>query len=92
MAAWREFRWDYIGPGASVSVYIHGYSANETVVYSAVVYPLEGDAYIPLGHVNLTQTEVYQHVDGTVAHKVYVQNLASFNPCEVDINVMAEGF
>ena len=92
MAAWREYRWDYIGPGAGVSVFIHGYSANEAVAYSAVVYPLQGDAYFPLGHINMSDGEVFQHVDGTVARKIYVQNLAPFNPCAVDLNIMAESY
>jgi hypothetical protein len=92
MAAWREYTWDYIAPGATVSVYIHGYAVNEAVAYSAVVFPLDGEAYYPLGNISMTQTEVFQHSDGTVARKVFVQNLAPFNPCEVYLNILAESF
>ncbi|HZR57856.1 MAG TPA: hypothetical protein VFA74_13360 [Terriglobales bacterium] len=92
MAAWREFRFDFIDSGASASVFIHGYDNNESVAYSAVVYAQEGQAYYPLGHINMEQTEVYRHVDGTVARVVAVQNLAPFNPCTVDINILAESF
>jgi hypothetical protein len=92
MAAWREFTWDYIAPGATVSVYIHGYAVNQAVAYSAVVFPQSGQAYYPLGDINMTQTEVFQHSDGTVARKVIVQNLASFNPCAVYLNILSENF
>jgi hypothetical protein len=92
MAAWREFRFDFIDQGASASVYIHGYSDNEAVAYSAVVYALEGEAYYPLGDITMTSNEVFRHVDGTVARKVSVQNMAPFNPCTVDINIIAETF
>jgi hypothetical protein len=92
MAAWKEFSFDFIDSNASASVFIHGYGNNESVAYSAVVYALQGDAYYPLGHISMTQSEVYRHVDGTVARVVSVQNLAPFNPCAVDINILAESY
>jgi len=92
MAAQLVYRFNYIGPNSGNNVFIHGYSNRDAVNYSAVVYPLSGDAYYPLGHANLTQGETFRHVDGTVARKVYVQNLAPFNPCVIDVLQMSETF
>jgi hypothetical protein len=92
MSAWLEYRFDYIGPGAGAAVYIYGYGNTEAVAYSAVVYALEGEAYYPLGQINMTQTEVTRDGGGSIARTVVVQNLAPFNPCEVDINIIAESY
>ena len=92
MAAAAVYSWGYIAPGASVSVYVHGFPHNWATIFSAVVYPLQGDAYYPLGHINLTQTEVFMASDGTTARKAYVQNLAPFNPCAVDLSFLFDSF
>jgi hypothetical protein len=90
MSASKVYQWNYIAPGATVGVYVHGYGNNEATVYSAVVYPLQGDAYTPLGKINLTQGIVVRHVDNTVAREAWVQNLAPFNPCAVHLDVIRE--
>ena len=93
MAANLEFRIDYIAPGASAGVFIHGYANNQAVAYSAVVYAGFGDGVpFPLGRVNLTQGEVLRHVDGTIGRTVNVQNLAPFNSCTVDVLVLWDSF
>ena len=92
MAAWKEYQWDYIAPGATVGVYVHGYANNQVTVYSAVVYALSGEAYYPLGKIDLTQGITARHVDETVAREAWVQNLAPFNPCAVDLNIIAESY
>ena len=92
MSAWREFRFDFIDQGASAAVYIHGYADNEAVAYSAVAYADSGQAYYPLALINMTEGNVTRHVDGTVARTINVQNLAPFNPCTVDINIIAEWY
>jgi hypothetical protein len=93
MAADLVFRFDFIAPNSGNNVFIHGYSNNQAVNYSAVVYPGSGPGVLfPLGHVNMTQGETFRHVDGTVARKVYVQNLAPFNSCTVDILETIETF
>jgi hypothetical protein len=93
MAARRIYRFDYIAPNASNSLFIHGYSDTQAVNYSAVVYAGFGDGVpFPLGHINITEGETYRHVDGTVARKVYIQNLAPFNSCTVDILDIVEEF
>jgi hypothetical protein len=40
----------------------------------------------------MTQTEVTRDGGGSIARTVVVQNLAPFNPCEVDINIIAESY
>jgi len=92
MAAELEYTWDYIAPYTSVSVYIHGYTWQEAVAYSAVVYPLQGEAYTPWGAISMTQTDSYLHVDGTIARVINVQNLAPFNPCTVNINMLFDSY
>jgi hypothetical protein len=89
MAAWVEYRWELIQPNESVSVFIHGYGERQAVNFSAVVY----GGYVPfdIGHINVIQGETFRHVDGTVARKVAVQNLAS-NYSKVDLLVMSETF
>lgn len=93
MSAARVYRFDYIAPNGGNNVFIHGYSNNDAVSYSAVVYPGSGDGVPnPAGHMTMTQGETFRHVDGTVARKVYVQNLAPFNSCTIDIVEMVESF
>ncbi len=92
MPAYKEYSWDYIAPGATVGVYIHGYPDNWALTYCGVVYALEGEAYYPLGQIDVTQTEVTRHVDGTLAHTVWVTNRAPFNPCATDLNVLYDSF
>lgn len=91
MTAIKEYKWDYIAPGATVGVYIHGYLDNEAVAYSAVVYGLRGEDYfLRFGSINLTQERVDRHIDGTIARTVWVQNLQNFNPCSVDLLSIVE--
>lgn len=87
------FRFDYVAPNSGTSVFIHGYSNREAVNYSAVVYPGSGPGVLfPLGHIKMTQGDTFRHVDGTVARKVYIQNLAAFNSCAVEILQTRENF
>jgi hypothetical protein len=93
MVARIRFSWDYIAPNSTASVFMHGYTYRQAVSYSATVYGLPGDGVpFPASHIILTQGETFRHVDGTVARKVYVQNRAPFNPCQVDILEIIESF
>jgi hypothetical protein len=69
MAANRIYRFDYIAPNGGNNVFLHGYSNNQAVNYSAVVYAGAGVPN-PAGRMNMTQGETFRHVDGTVARKV----------------------
>ncbi len=99
MAADLVYRFDYIAPSASTSVYRHGYSNNQAVNYSAVVHAgpvvVAGRVILPApltGHISITQGETFRHVDDTFARKVYVENLSPFNSCAVDILEIVEEF
>lgn len=74
--AYLEYSWDFIGAGATVSVYIHGYPANMATVYSATALPLDPVPGYQASCV-LTQGYFYQHSDHTQARKVWVNNTSS---------------
>jgi hypothetical protein len=88
VAARLIYRFDYIDPLATVGVYIHGYQTNEAVVYSAVVYV--ENSYYPDVSIDMTQTRVNRHVDGTVARTVWVTNVSGNSACTVDILDISE--
>ncbi|AXJ09707.1 hypothetical protein [Arthrobacter sp. PM3] len=82
----RDEGWDTIAANGSVSWFIHGFRATESVVFSIVVFPGTGAGVpFPVGHATLTQGESFQHVDGTKAYKIYIKNNAAFNSCNVHI-------
>jgi len=78
------YTFDHIAPNATHTLFIHGYGYKQAVLYSSVSYPISGQQF-PGGRAALTQGETSVHVDGTVAHTVYVQNLDQVTPCKVDI-------
>jgi hypothetical protein len=87
----RNIGSDTIAKNSSTSWFIHGFNANESVVFSIVVYPGTGDGVLyPKGHATLTQGESFQHVDGTKAYKIYIRNNAPFNSCIVRILAQVE--
>lgn len=90
MAAGIQYTWSWIAPGARVSVFIHGFSPREAVLFSASPYALSGDAYYPLGSCRLEQGDSLMHVDGTIGRTVTVTNLAPFNPCMVELSAIVE--
>ena len=92
MPAQVVYVWDYIDPSATVGVNVYGYPTNWASVFSAVVSPLEGQAYTPLGQINLTQEEVTADSDGTMMRTAFVQNLAPFNPCSVQLATLYDTF
>jgi hypothetical protein len=93
MPANKAFSFPFIAANSSTSVFLHGYSNNQAVSYSAVVTGLSAPGVLtPLARVIVTQGETFRHVDGTVARKVYIQNLAPFNPCAVDLLQIVESF
>jgi hypothetical protein len=82
MSANLEWRWDYVGPNASASVFIHGYGNRQAVAYSAVVYAGSGAGVIsPLGRVLFTEGDTVRHVDGTIGRIIAVGRPMSGSPC-----------
>ena len=90
MAA-RDIVWDTIAANGSTSWFIHGFTDREAVNFSIVVFPGTGPGVPnPVGHAVLTQGESFQHVDGTKAYKVYIQNKAPFNSCTIHLLAQVE--
>jgi hypothetical protein len=87
----RDIGWVTIAANSSTSWFIHGWTSNEAVTYSIVVFPGSGPGVLsPAAHATLTQGEHFQHVDGTFAQKVYIQNNATFNSCDVHLIAQVE--
>lgn len=87
----RDIGWTTIGANQSMNWFIHGFNANESVVFSIVVFPGSGPGVPnPLGHATLTQGESFEHVDGTKAYKIYISNNAPFNSCNVHVLAQVE--
>jgi hypothetical protein len=87
----QDLGWDTIAANGSTNWFIHGFGSNEAVVFSIVVFPGTGPGVLyPVGHATLTQGESFQHVDGTQAYKIYMQNNAPFNTCDVHVLAIVE--
>jgi hypothetical protein len=90
MAVYDE-GWDTIAANGSTNWFIHGFSSQESVVFSIVVFPGTGEGVLyPVAHATLTQGESFEHVDGTKAYKIYMQNNAPFNSCDVHVLAQVE--
>lgn len=63
----------YVGAGESSSWFIHGFNENQWVGFSIVVFPA-GCVDIRDGQAVLTQGASSEHVDGTKAYTVKIQN------------------
>jgi hypothetical protein len=87
----REIGWATVAANQSVNWFIHGFTTAEAVAFSIVVFPGSGPG-VPFssGHATLTQGESFRHVDGTQAYKIYIQNNAPFNSCNVRILAQVE--
>jgi len=85
MAARLVYRFNYIAPNAEANVFFHGLSEGFTS-FSLRVFAGFGDGVLyPAGRASMRQDEFYRHVDGTMARKIYVRNLAPFNSCTADL-------
>jgi hypothetical protein len=80
-----------IKPNQSASWFIHGFEKHEAVSFSIVVRPGSG-ARPPVAHAVLTQGDSYQHVDGTQAYKINIQNKAPFNWIWYDLLALVESW
>jgi hypothetical protein len=80
----EDFGWTTIAANAGTDWFIHGWGEGDVVTYGIVVIPGSGDGVPnPLGAATLTQGQFFQHVDGTYAQLVHIQNNAPFNSCSV---------
>ena len=94
MAARIVYKFTTVAPGATVSVFIHGYGDRQAVSYSAVIYnQFTPTVFFPQAHVTLTQGETFRWaVDGTIGRKVYITNHSLSEPAGVDILEIIESF
>jgi hypothetical protein len=80
----EDYGWVTLAANSGTDWFIHGWSENDAMTYSIVVVPGSGEGVPnPLGAATLTQGQYWQHVDGTFAQTVHIQNNAPFNSCSV---------
>ena len=77
MSAQTVYVWGYVGPGVTVSLFIHGYGADEFVAFDvhAQRSPSRPGAFKP--QVTVDTSRVGEHVDGTLAHWIVVTNTST---------------
>lgn len=83
-----DIGWTTIAANSNVEWFVHGWSSTDAVTYSIVVFPGTGVGVLfPLGEATLTQGNSlkWDAVDGTFAHRVYIQNNAPFNSANVHL-------
>ncbi|MGW1987783.1 hypothetical protein ACWCPJ_35915 [Streptomyces collinus] len=87
----HDMLWDSIAANQSINWFLHGFGADEAVTFSIAVFPGTGEGVLtPTAHATLTQGESFEHVDGTKAYKIYIQNNAPFNSCDVHVLAIVE--
>jgi hypothetical protein len=87
MAAVQVYQWDYIAPGLTVGLFLHGFAKTDHGVFDAIPLNLGETPPVvtPVFDIQLTQGEVSIHVDGTYARITHIQNLAHFSPTGVGL-------
>lgn len=90
MGARLAYRFHYIAPNQEAAVFYHGLSDGFTMFSLRVFAGSGAGVNNPVGRASMRQDEFYRHVDGTMARKVYVRNLAPFNSCTADLLLLEE--
>ena len=88
-----DIGWVTIAANSNFEWFIHGWAATDAVTYSIVVFPGTGPGVLfPLGDATLTQGNSikWDAVDGTFAHRVFIQNNAPFNSVNVHLIASVE--
>lgn len=81
--------WTTIDANSNTQWFIHGWNDKEAVTYSICVFGAPAPGVLnPLGKATITQVQYMQHVDGTFAQLLSIQNNAPFNP--VDVHLLAQ--
>jgi hypothetical protein len=88
MAAINIGTWT-IAANSGFELFIHGWSPSQTVLYSIIPFPGSGVPN-PVGRATLTQGRHSQHVTGTFAHTIHIQNNAPFNTCNARVIAQVE--
>jgi hypothetical protein len=74
--ALREYRWDYIAPGATVGLFLHPFSEREVVAFSINVSRGNRPGFTAIAELRVG--EVQEHVDG-IARTLWVTNKSVSN-------------
>ena len=90
MSASLAYRFSYIAPNSETSVFFHGLGEGFTAFSLRVFAGFGAGVLNPVGRASLRQDEFYRHVDGTMARKLYVRNLAPFNSCTADLLLLQQ--
>ncbi len=77
--------------GESFDLLIHGIQDFEWVVFSASISYWSESGNPASGIVDMTQTRVLRHVDGTIGHILHVTNVGT-DLTTVDISVAVESY
>lgn len=93
MPATFQYRWEYLAPNETSSVFLHGWRGNEFLVYSIRPRPLPlpgGDDYgWRPASASLRQPEVVWHVNQTYGRTAEVTNLTGTG-IMVDLDAFTE--
>lgn len=88
----RDIGWTEIAANQSTEWLVHGFTANEAVTFTIVVFPGIGPGVpFPLGRAAITEVESLQFY-GTKAYVIHIQNRAAFSSCDVHLLAMVESF
>jgi hypothetical protein len=77
MAAFVGYTWTYIGPGATVGVYLHGFPTGQFAGIDIQAGTGNRPGFQPA--VDFTDHTVAEHVDATLAHTIFVTNKSISN-------------
>ena len=77
MPAFVGYTWEYIGPGQTVGVYLHGFPQGQFAGID--IQPNSGNRPGFQPAVDFTDQSVAVHVDGTFAHHIWVTNKSVSN-------------
>jgi hypothetical protein len=77
MTAFVGYSWIYIGPGATVGVYLHGFPTGQFAGIDIQAGQGNRPGFQPA--VDFTAQSVAEHVDGTLAHTIIVTNKSVSN-------------
>jgi|1185.fasta_scaffold266869_1 hypothetical protein len=94
MAAHLLYRFESIAPGATTSLFIHGYSDREASNYSLVLHNQSSPTQLfAQAHATVTQGETFRwSVDGTIGRKIYVTNHQALASIGVDVLEIKESY
>jgi hypothetical protein len=92
--AFVAYRFNYIGPGQTIDLYLHGFSPDWFAAYCVTPFRISSrpGAFFPQAELRVGPVSIA--ADGTIARKVFVTNQSVSNGAPptpaVDLNVLIE--